>query len=87
MDLINTSRGELIDEDALIKSLNDGTLAAAGIDVLSGEPFIKENKLFNLRNTQKNLILTPHIGGYSEDVLQKVLKFTCNRINKHFKND
>jgi len=84
---INTSRGELVDEKALIEALKDGTLSGIGVDVLSGEPDIKNNELFKLRNSNLNLVITPHIGGFCEEVLLKVLTFTSNRIIEFFKND
>lgn len=53
--LINTSRGGLVDTSALIKALNDGTVHYAGLDVLEGECYIKEEReLLNLANFPKN---------------------------------
>ena len=84
---INTSRGELVDENALIEALKDGTLSGVGVDVLSGENDFKNNELFKLRNSNLNIVITPHIGGYCEEVLDKVLIFSSQRIVKHYKND
>ena len=78
--IINTSRGELIDEDSLLNGLISGDIAGAGLDVLSGEPNVEENQLFIQRNSDLNLIITPHIGGFSYDALGKVLEFCCSRI-------
>ena len=61
---INTSRGELVDEDALVASLNSGKLAGAAIDVTSKEPIPKDSVLVGT----KNLIITPHIAGSAYDV-------------------
>ena len=77
---INTSRGELVDEGALIKSLKAGFLAGIGVDVLTGEPDIEKNKIYQLRNSDLNIVITPHIGGFSYDALNQVLEFCCNRI-------
>jgi D-3-phosphoglycerate dehydrogenase len=54
--LINTSRGEIVNEVDLIKALQEGQIAGAGLDVFDQEPPAKENPLFQL----DNVILTPH---------------------------
>lgn len=61
---INTSRGELVDETAMIASLNSGHLAGAAIDVTCVEPISPSSPLLEA----KNLIITPHIAGSSYDV-------------------
>ena len=60
--LINTARGAVIDEAALIKALSEGWIAAAGLDVLEKEPPDPANPLLSM----DNLILTPHQGGTSD---------------------
>lgn len=55
--LINTSRGPVIDEQALADALNQGVIAGAGLDVLAAEPCHRENPLLNA----KNCLITPHI--------------------------
>lgn len=61
---INTSRGGLVDEDALVELLNSGHLAGAALDVTNVEPISSDSPLV----TAQNLILTPHIGGSADDV-------------------
>ncbi|NMP37314.1 MAG: hypothetical protein GX051_04205 [Clostridiales bacterium] len=61
---INTSRGDLVDEEAMTASLNSGHLAGAAIDVTCVEPISSESPLLDA----KNLIITPHIAGSSYDV-------------------
>lgn len=59
--IVNTSRGAVIDEEALFKALESGHLGAAGLDVFNQEPIQKNNPLMKLQN----VILTPHIGSAS----------------------
>ena len=54
--LINTSRGEIINEEALYDVLNQNKISGAGLDVYNNEPPLKDNPLFSLSNT----VLTPH---------------------------
>jgi len=55
--IINSSRGELIDEDALIDALESGRIAGAGLDVYTHEPAV-DSRLFNI----PNVVLLPHLG-------------------------
>lgn len=59
--LINTARGSIVDEAALIRALQEGWIAGAGLDVLEKEPPDPGNPLFAM----ENVVLTPHIGGAS----------------------
>ena len=63
--LVNTSRGALVDESALVQALTEGWIAAAGLDVLEQEPGAPTNPLFRL----DNVVITPHIAGYSDEHL------------------
>ncbi|HEY0120789.1 MAG TPA: NAD(P)-dependent oxidoreductase [Rhizobium sp.] len=65
--LINTARGALIDEDALATALKDRIIAGAGLDVLTIEPIIPNHPLLDC----PNLVLTPHIGGSTDEALEK----------------
>ncbi|MBN1672349.1 MAG: C-terminal binding protein [Kiritimatiellae bacterium] len=61
--LVNTSRGPLVDTEALADALEQGEIAAAGIDVFEQEPAPKDCRLFALENA----VLTDHAGWYSEE--------------------
>ncbi len=63
--LINTSRGPVIDEEALVRALREGWISAAGLDVLEREPPDPANPLLGL----DSVVITPHIAGYSPDYL------------------
>ena len=64
--LINTSRGDLIDEQALYHALKEKKIAGAAIDVYSKEPPDIDFPLFEL----ENVVVTPHIAGYSSDAIR-----------------
>jgi phosphoglycerate dehydrogenase-like enzyme len=77
---INTSRGAITDESALLHSLLEGKLAAAGLDVLEGEPKISDHPLVQYARTHDNLILTPHMGGFSPDAVKTVVAHASKRV-------
>jgi len=94
--LINTARGELVETEALLSALNNGTLAGAGLDVLEGEEmFVEEEKLYNpeipaetlstiIKNhlllQREDVVITPHIGFYSREALQRIRETTTFNI-------
>jgi len=63
--IINTSRGAVIDEKALIEILKENKIAGAALDVVEQEPIEKDNHLLNM----ENVIITPHVSWYSEEAL------------------
>lgn len=66
--LINTARGGLVDEAALVRALDEKLIAGAGFDVLTKEPPKEGNPLLNVR--RPNFILTPHVAWASDNAMQ-----------------
>ncbi len=64
---INTSRGKVVDEPALIRALQEGWIGGAGLDVFEEEPLPADSPLLRL----DNVVVTPHSGGYSEASAEK----------------
>jgi D-3-phosphoglycerate dehydrogenase / 2-oxoglutarate reductase len=60
--LINTARGEILDQPALVRALTEGRIGGAGLDVLDPEPPDPDDPILKL----ENVVLTPHIAGYSD---------------------
>jgi D-3-phosphoglycerate dehydrogenase len=72
--VINTSRGGLIDEDALVTALTNGTLAGAALDVLEAESIDMKDPLSHNRvplPDMPNLLVTPHIAGQTQEAFQE----------------
>lgn len=75
--LINTARGPIIDENALIEALKNKIIAGAGLDVYTIEPVQPDNPLLKL----DNVILTPHIAFKTEEALKRRAEVTIRNIN------
>lgn len=74
--LINTGRGPLIDEVALLRALKEGWIAAAGLDVFEQEPTPHDNPLLKL----DNVVATPHIAGYSDEFWGNFWLFSVDTV-------
>lgn len=77
--LINTSRGGVVDESALVSALAHGRLAAAGLDVFAAEPVAADNPLLAL----DNVVVTPHVVWLTQDTMRRYLAAAidnCRRL-------
>ena len=85
--IVNTARGDIIDEKALIESLKTGAIAGAGLDVYENEPKI-DQKLIGL----ENVVLLPHLGSATyegrqamgDKVVTNIMDFTAGRLSADF---
>ena len=84
--LINTSRGEVLDEKELLNHLNSGYISGAAIDVINNEvnwsgKIPNNNNIYKHINKETNLIVTPHIGGATSDSILKTELFIAKKIS------
>jgi len=86
--LINTARGGIVDELALIDSLNSKKLLGAAVDVLDGEsPFgVKEQRLVKYSKNHENVIITPHLGGSSYPYMESIFLHSIQKLKTMLDN-
>lgn len=77
--IMNIGRGPLIDQEALIKALDEKRIAGAGLDVTVPEPLPKENRLWDF----ENVILSPHISGGMEDYMLRATELFCENLKRY----
>jgi len=80
--LINVARGEIVDEDALVKALNNHVIAGAALDVTKHEPLAENDPLW----TAENILITPHRAAYGDQMKNKMCALICRNID-HWLND
>jgi len=87
--LINTSRGGLIDEPALIEAMESGQIAAAGLDMVEGEWL--EDKyhqpLIAYSRRNRRLYITPHVGGTSPDAVRMTARHNFQKVANYFQEN
>jgi D-3-phosphoglycerate dehydrogenase len=83
--LVNTSRGQLVDEQALLGCLAGGSLAAAALDVLADERAadVGRRPLVEYANRHPNLLITPHIGGATIEAMSRTEVFMAHKLARH----
>ncbi|EHP70230.1 phosphoglycerate dehydrogenase-like oxidoreductase [Metallosphaera yellowstonensis MK1] len=81
--LINASRGEIVDEGALVDALRSGKLMGAGLDVLNVEPPSPDNPLLQM----ENVIITPHIGGTTIEAFERGAESAIREVIRLLKGE
>jgi len=77
--LINIARGALVDEQALVRALQDGAIAGAGLDVFEEEPLPGESPLWEMTN----VIITPHTAGGSPRSHERMMELFCGNLRRY----
>ncbi len=81
--LVNIGRGGLIDEPALVRALQNGTIAGAGLDVFETEPLPQDSPLWKL----ENVIITPHMAGDTPHYDGRALEIFLNNLRRYVKGE
>ncbi len=77
--LINIARGAVVDEAALVRALDEGWIAGAGLDVFEQEPLPPESELWGL----ESVIMSPHISGGTEIYNQRAVGIFCENLRRY----
>lgn len=85
--LINTSRGAIVDEAALLEFLENGHLGGAGLDVVEGEwrEDLRDHPLIAYARNHENLLITPHIGGCTHESIRGARIFIARKLAQHLR--
>jgi len=81
--LINTSRGPILDENALYEAINSRKIAGAGLDVLTKEPPDKDNRLLEL----DSVVFTPHCAALTRESFKRAWMACANAIASVFRGE
>lgn len=86
--LVNTSRGGVVDEAAMIRSLEAGRLAGAAVDVIDGEPDVHpDHPVLEASRRLPNLLVTPHLGGNTSESFERTEVFMAKKLLQALKRE
>ena len=77
--LVNISRGAVIDEQALVQALRDGSIAGAGLDVFEQEPLPSESPLWDL----ENVLISPHVAGFTPHYNERATALFAQNLHRY----
>lgn len=85
--LLNTSRGALVDEEALLDALRNGDIAGACVDVIDGEWLddVRQHPLVQYAQNNRNLLIVPHIGGATKESIYGARVFMARKVADYLK--
>ena len=81
--VLNLGRGEVVDEEALIESLSNGTIAGAALDTFTTEPLPPDHPFWEMNH----VIITPHLGGYSDTYLEQMLPIFRENLRRFLQGE
>jgi D-3-phosphoglycerate dehydrogenase len=86
--LINTSRGAIVDEEALLDALQCGHLGGAGLDVIDGEwaENLREHPVLGYAREHENVVVSPHIGGVTYESQTLALQHTVGKLKRYLES-
>ncbi|MDX6562783.1 MAG: glyoxylate reductase [Gaiellales bacterium] len=76
--IVNVARGELVDEDALVRALSEGALGGAGLDTFAEEPLAAGSPLLRLQN----VVVTPHIAGVTRQASRRRAEIAAENVDR-----
>ena len=77
--LVNVGRGKVVQETALVRALEEGWIAGAGLDVFEQEPLPRHHPLWNV----PNVIISPHLAGVSDKFMDSVVVVLCENLGRY----
>ena len=80
---ISVGRGQVIDDAALYRALKEGWIRQAGLDVWADTPLPSDSPYFDL----PNVIITPHMSGISQSVVQRVTDLFCENLRRYLADE
>jgi len=87
--LINTSRGKVVDTEALLRGIKSGKILGAALDVLENEKLStyteEEEELFDKLIKTKKVIITPHIAGWTKEAREKIFFYVLDKFKEHLR--